>query len=255
MTRLREERGMTLPELLIAMVIGMIVATAAFGLIEFTMKRAGDTGARVEATQRGRAALDFITRQLRSQVCTLATPNPAGMNDDRAIYAATPTSVTFFSDLGDESYRTGNTPKPPEMRQISFENGRLYERRWTGTSTGNDANPSYTFAGYPSTPTQVRLLADNITALDANNGQPVIFRYFLYTDSADPTDPPVLTELPSPASATVAQLTTIARIDIKFQATRVRGKSTDRGRIQLQDSVYSRLADPNNVMNPKPVCV
>jgi prepilin-type N-terminal cleavage/methylation domain-containing protein len=255
MKRLDDERGMTLPEVLVAMVIGMIVAMAAFSLIDFTMKRAGDTAARVEATQRGRAALDFITRQLRSQVCTLATGAPSGMYDDRAIYAISPTSVTFFSDLGDESYRTGNTPSPPELRQLSFENGALYERRWTGTSTGTAANPSYRFDGYPGTPTQTRLLAGDISAADTVSGQPVIFRYWLYTTSADPNNPPALTQELTSTTPTVGELTSIARIDVKFQANRVRGKATDRGRIVLQDSVYSRIADPNNVMNPKPVCV
>jgi hypothetical protein len=47
----------------------MIVSLATFALIETTMKKSGDAAARVEAAQRGRVAMDIITRQLRSQVC------------------------------------------------------------------------------------------------------------------------------------------------------------------------------------------
>ena len=167
MTRLREHDGMTLPEVLTALTIAAIVSIATFALISTVMARSGEVSARVDSTQRARAAMDFITRQLRSQVCVLST-SPATV-DARAVVAATPTSVTFFGDLSDESHRTGNTLKSPELRSITLESGKLVERRWTGVKGGTTNNPTYSYAGYPATPTQKRVLADDISTVDSTS--------------------------------------------------------------------------------------
>ena len=87
MRRVRSQEGFTLTELLIAMTAGMVILLAGFGLLETVLKRTGETQLRVEATQRGRQALDVMTRQLRSQVCLNATTP--------AVAAATANSVTF----------------------------------------------------------------------------------------------------------------------------------------------------------------
>ncbi len=255
MTRLRNHDGMTLPELLVAMVIGMIVSLAAFSLIETTMRRTADTSSRVDTTQRGRVAMDFVTRELRSQVCVQATA-PV-MTDDRAIYAATPTSVTFFSDLSDESFRAGNTIKAPELRSISLETGKLIERRWAGTATGTTLNPTYSYA-YPGAATQSRVLATDISAVDKTaDGQPLIFHYYYYRDGDNnPLTPPTLDgEYDSRTALTAAQATVLTKVEVVFRANPARGKATDRGRVIFRNTVYSRLADPNNLLNPNPVCV
>ena len=115
------------------------------------------------------------------------------MADDRAFYAVTPTSVTFFSDLSDESIKTGNTLRNPELRSISFENGKLIERRWAGTATGTALSPTYSYT-YPATPAQTRVLADDISAVDKTvDGQPLIFHFYYYRDAdSNPATPPVL---------------------------------------------------------------
>jgi prepilin-type N-terminal cleavage/methylation domain-containing protein len=251
MTRLRNHDGMTLPELLVAMVIGMIVSLAAFSLIETTMRRTADTSSRVDTTQRGRVAMDFVTRELRSQVCVQATA-PV-MTDDRAIYAATPTSVTFFSDLSDESFRAGNTIKAPELRSISLETGKLIERRWAGVATGTAALPTYSYAGYPGTPTATRVLIDDASTSEVTTtgAAPLVFRYWVYDTTVAP---PKLIELDTRAGVTVPQATLIAQIDIAFRANRARGKATDRGASVFEDTVFTRIADPNNTTNPSPVC-
>ena len=255
MSRLRDERGVTLPEVLVSVTIAVIISLATFALIETVMRRAGDISARVDSTQRGRSAMDFITRQLRSQVCVQATA-PA-MADDRAFYAVTPTSVTFFSDLSDESIKTGNTLQNPELRSLSFEKGKLIERRWAGTSTGTALSPTYSYT-YPATPARTRVLADDISAVDKTaDGQPLIFHYYYYRDTDnDPSTPPVLDgEYDSRAALTAAQATVITKVEVAFRANPARGKDTDRGRTIFRNTVYSRLADPNNLLNPNPVCV
>jgi type II secretory pathway component PulJ len=252
MSRLREERGITLPEVLVSVAIAMIISLATFALIETVMRRAGDISARVDSTQRGRSAMDFITRQLRSQVCVQATA-PA-MADDRAFYAVTPTSVTFFSDLSDETLAT---PRNPELRSLSFESGKLIERRWAGTATGTALSPKYGYT-WPGAATQTRVLADDISAIDQTiDGQPLIFHFYYYRDGdGDPDTPPTLDgEYDSRTALTAAQATLITKVEVAFRANPARGKATDRGRVIFRNTVYSRLADPNNLLNPNPVCV
>ena len=99
--RLRREDGFTIPELLITISMSMIIALAGFGLLDTSIRRTGETQRRVEATQRGRQALDQMTRQLRSQVCLSATTP--------AMAVASPLSATFYVDLSNHS-------KPVEQR-------------------------------------------------------------------------------------------------------------------------------------------
>ena len=47
----------------------------------------------------------------------------------------------------------------------------------------------------------------------------------------------------------------LTKVEVVFRANPARGKATDRGRVIFRNAVYSRLADPNNLLNPNPVCV
>ena len=73
MTRLRREDGHTLPELLTALGMATVILLATFALLDHVMKRTAETQARVEATQRGRQAMDTMSRALRSSVCLSGT--------------------------------------------------------------------------------------------------------------------------------------------------------------------------------------
>ena len=96
--RLSSERGMTLPEVLVTMVIALVLSLATFALVDVTIRRTGEISQRVDGVQRGRVAMDLMTRQLRSQVCL--GPNAPS---SRSIVAGTATSVTFYVEMGDPS--------------------------------------------------------------------------------------------------------------------------------------------------------
>ena len=68
-SRLTDERGMTLPEVMVTMVIALIMSLATFALVDVTMRQTKEISDRVDGVQRGRVAMDLMTRQLRSQVC------------------------------------------------------------------------------------------------------------------------------------------------------------------------------------------
>jgi type II secretion system protein J len=75
----RSEDGFTLVELLVALLIGTVVLMGAFTVLDSTASVTGTVARRVDSLQRGRTALDLMTRDLRSQVCVgLLTDATAG---------------------------------------------------------------------------------------------------------------------------------------------------------------------------------
>ena len=87
------------------------------------MRRSGEVAARVDAVQRGRTAMDTMTRQLRSQVC-LQNAGIATMVKPRSIESATADSVMFYADMRDTS------------------NVERRRRRRAGTLTGPERAPA-----------------------------------------------------------------------------------------------------------------
>jgi prepilin-type N-terminal cleavage/methylation domain-containing protein len=227
-----DERGMTLVEMMIAMVIAMILSLAAFALIDFTMRRAGEVAGRVDADQRGRVALDQITRQLRSQVCQASgtlpmvatATNPSDAND-----------ASFYVDLTNDSDPT----VAPQLHTLAYQgapNYRIVETDWTATAPSNPrVNPTY--SGTPMT----RVLLTDVLPI----GTTPVFSYYDALGNA-------LTGTLSAATAGK-----VARIDVAFRATpsgaAKTGNADPRGSVDFQDRVTVRLVDPN-ADTPHPQC-
>jgi prepilin-type N-terminal cleavage/methylation domain-containing protein len=227
---LRREDGFTLPEVLIAMVIGLILSIAAFSLVEFTMKRAGDVAARVDTSQRARAAMDQITRQLRSQVCLSTDVNP--------IIAGDGDSVEFYVDFGDQS----DVNVPPERHLLKFDSTAQTITETTYTGKSNGASPPV-FTYDTTKPSRVRTLLTNVTRYNATP----IFQYYGF-NTATPPKP----ELSLGSTINSSNLDQVARIDVTFKALAA-GKTASNASIVLQDEVFAREADPNS-LTPDPAC-
>ena len=122
MSRLRHESGVTLVELMVAMMIGTMTILAVYGVLDTSIKQSTKIAGRVNATQRGRIAMDTITRQLRSQVCYSATVP--------ALVSGTDTAVKFHVDLTDGA-------KPIEQHEIFYNSTArtLTERVWPGVGS------------------------------------------------------------------------------------------------------------------------
>jgi prepilin-type N-terminal cleavage/methylation domain-containing protein len=216
-SRLRNNDGFTLIELMTALVIGTIVIMAAFSLIDHAFVVNGKVASRSEATQRGRAAMDDITRALRSQVC---------VNNQPPVIAATPTSVTFTDDLS-------NGSRAPEKRQLVYDPvaDTLTQSVWTGTNNGGNV----TFAATPTT-TPVVANTDTDPAVTPAGA---VFTYWGIVPNTGGTS---FTSLGSTVPATsVAQ---IARIDVAFVTRPTGAKTTDDRAVNFEDSVTVRSVDP-----------
>lgn len=241
---LRDERGMTLPELLVAIVVGMIVALAAFSLVEVTMRRTGLTSNRIEGTQAGRMAMDTITREVRSQVCVRRSDGTPAMVAPRAVYAATDTSIAFFVDLSDGSQN-------PQLRTLSFENNQLIERDYLGTLDPGTvgATATYTYAGYPGTPSKSKVLLDNVRL----GSFPTYFQYFNYDANTPPQPDNPIVAGPGLDAQTLGS---IAKISVSFTSY-ARNATPEKNKVEpgvtFTDDVFVRSADPNST-TPRPMC-
>lgn len=243
---LSDERGMTLVELLVAIAIAMIVSLGAFGLVETVMRRSGEVGARVDTTQRARAGMDDITRQLRSQVCVVRA-DPSPMTTARSVYTATATSVTFFADTADESWRTGVTSLPlPTLRTLALnDEDEITETVRPGVAdTAHPGLNAVTFAS--ATGERTRTLATDVVV----DGTTPLFRYYAFDTSTPPQPNQELT--PGAGGLTEAQLQQVARIAISFRVLPA-GRDTTRGSTVLHDDITVRSIDPNSSA-PKPTC-
>jgi prepilin-type N-terminal cleavage/methylation domain-containing protein len=226
MTGVRSQAGFTMPEILVAMTIGLATMLAVFAILDTTMKQSNATAGRVNATQRGRIAMDTITRQLRSQVCYSATV-PAlveGSNDH----------VKFHMDLS-------NGSQPIEQREIAFDPtaNTIRERTWAGVGTP---------LAFPAV-TRNRLLLDEVTRATDRDGNTVQFlRYYAYNTATPPR--PIL-ELPTPLSAT--NRARVAQIKIAFTTLPPGTKPSPASSSTLQNEIYVRVADPNDPA-PIPTC-
>jgi Tfp pilus assembly protein PilW len=196
--RLHSEGGFTLPELVITLTITMILSLATFSLIEVVMRRTADTTARIDAVQRGRTAMDLITRDLRSQVCAWSTNTAVAMPTARSLESGSSTSVGVFVDFTDEAQVAGASP-PPSLRTISLTAaGDLTENIRRGTWVPATANRTVLEATGTT-----RTLTGGIAA----PADGIVFRYYQFNNANPPQ--PVL-PLPTNRALTPAELATVA---------------------------------------------
>jgi prepilin-type N-terminal cleavage/methylation domain-containing protein len=212
-----DERGFSLTELLVAMFIGMIILLAAFMLLDRSFSASGQVADRSEALQRGRLAMDLITRQLRSQVC---------VGNTVPIVSGTDNAVTFYADMSD-----GSTPI--KKRTLSYDT--ITDTITESVVPGAGTYPALTFTGAA---TSVPLLTKVDQILDGTpptTPRP-IFRYYGYTvgGTSGALDP-----LSTPLSA--ASLSRVALIKVGFRSFAARTVMNDKDSAVLEDDVYVRV--------------
>ncbi|HEY1273804.1 MAG TPA: prepilin-type N-terminal cleavage/methylation domain-containing protein [Thermoleophilaceae bacterium] len=213
------QSGFTLIELLSGMMIGLIVLMAAFTLIDHATSASEAIANRQDAVQRGRMAMERVTRQLRSQVCLGEETEP--------ITAGDANSVTFFADLSDGS-------KNVQQRVLTFSPTAktITEQSWPGVGT----YPQLTFPGPPNPPNVLLRQAQQVTV----NGVPQpIFRFFAFKVGGVAGD---MEELPVPLSPTDASRTIMVKVSFVALPDRIRPKDLES--TTFFSDVYVRLADP-----------
>jgi hypothetical protein len=209
--RLAAEDGLTLVELLAAMLVGAIVIFAVFGLLDAGVRlqsRAVDT---IDATSRGRLAIDQVTQTLASRICLGAQSSLVDARDDR---------VEFYASLAPESSASRLIV---QRRRLTVTGTTLREEIWTSSPPVAPPNlpPANT-----TTPTSTRVL---LTGIAPTGGTPV-FRYYAFTGT--PARPTLL--LSTPLSS--IDLARVAVVDVGFTA---RGQRTGRSAV-FSNQIFNR---------------
>ncbi len=217
--RLSDERGFSLPELLVAMVIGMIVLLAAFMVLDRSFSASGQIADRTEALQRGRLAMDLITRQLRSQVC---------VGNTAPMVAASDTTASFYADMSDG---TG------AIRRRTLTYNTATDTITESVVVGTGTYPALNFTGAA---TSKPLLTHVEQIMDGATARP-IFRYYGYKIGGAVGE---LETLGSTVSA--ANLKRVAVIRVGFRSFAARPLTKDADSAVLQDEVYVRVAAPSS---------
>jgi prepilin-type N-terminal cleavage/methylation domain-containing protein len=228
--RMGDQRGFTLIELLVSMTVGVVIVGVAFGMLDAVVRTFGTSGDRVDVSQRGRQAMDSVTKTLRSQVCGGTAPDYTP-----SFTSATKNRVVFWSDTGDKQV-DGVTPKGKRVRGLEFDaaTGILYELEFPGT--GQDPN---------ATPVR-RQLTENVAANNGSGSAQGLFRFYAYNvqaanQTASPA-PPLYLELTGAPNLVAADLQRVVRVTIAFTAFPKGGSATDSVAADFTGDFLSRTA-------------
>jgi hypothetical protein len=229
----------------------MVISLATFALVETVMRQSGEASARIDAVQRGRGAMDTVTRQLRSQACLTSDKSPGPT--PRAIEGGTPTSVTFYADMRDVSNKAAAPPAPPagfiagpERRQLSFEQpnpaypGKIVERRWLPRAP--EGGP-YKYADPPL----VREIMTNVIPVAGQQ----VFEYYSFDlrpetlASGEPPAPKLRMPEVHTNPLSIAEAQRVAKITISYRALPSRKVDDLRASTVFSTDVFVRTVDPN----------
>lgn len=200
-TRLRSDAGFTLIEMLMGMTAALAVVFASYAAMSIAANGQLRTTNRIEAAERGRSAMESLTRAVRAQVC-LPTKNAYSSAPQPSVVWATGDTFMFYSAVAPPANSGAATPgstPPPQLRKLEWIQtggslnagdtqaqpvGRIVETVWSPRETV----APYTFPSYPASPAKVTTLATDVEhARDANGNVLPLFRYFGYTITRTPT--------------------------------------------------------------------
>jgi type II secretory pathway component PulJ len=156
MTRLREEGGFTLPELLVAIVLGIIVLGAGVDALVSFLGQSASADKRTNAQDTARLALDQLAIQFRGGMASGPTTQPVEqLSDFSVVFLAPGQSVSL----------TGNPNGLQHVRYCLSNNNTANESLWLQTAPySNSTNrnwPSTLSCPSPSWPTQLQV-ADHL---------------------------------------------------------------------------------------------
>jgi type II secretory pathway pseudopilin PulG len=242
--RLSHEAGFTVIELLMAMTIGIVVLGAAMVLVSRATSLTTTTQNRVDAHQRGRAALESIVSELRSGVCAVPTtgdPQPP-------LISGTGTRVEFYAN-------TAGANAQPQRRVLRYDavTHTIWEDVFQGQSPATDptGKTGQTVLPIPDTARVgvARRVLANVYPPDA--GRPIFtyWSYGLYQTVAPPNAAYKVADKPYEVQPPIQAAADVRRVSEIQVAIRVRPDgiaSTDNNPLDaiLKGAAFARSADP-----------
>jgi Tfp pilus assembly protein PilW len=245
---LRDERGFTLVELLVATLAGIIVTTATSAVVIASVHFSSNFGNRVDANQEGRVAMEKITQALDSScVATgvtplVGTPVPTGMVGGAAS-GSDASDAVFYSSLSDTP-----TIEPNEV-EISLTGTAPSQQLVMYTYANSNAAgtaPPWTFSTTPSPSGGFVLLPDAAQATINGAVQPV-FQYYGYISGTS-----TMSTTPYAVPLSAANAATTAEVTVSFEAlpsNKGANLSATGAGANISDSVVLKLTPASSAPN------
>lgn len=240
--QLSSDDGMTLVEVLVTIVIGMIVLGAALDLMTGGFTSSARVQDRADAASRARLSVDRVTTLLQAQVCN---------GDQSPVVSGDATQVTFNANLGD---REGI----PTRYQLLYSGNRLYERRWPMNPIPNSTTGVYSTAGA----FVQKILAERVEPIQTSSPVAPVFRFFRTDDTVTNEQVEMGVPLTSSAATLVPPLPPndrrrVLRIDLQLRVLPTRnGNTTQAKRVssRLLASAYATSSIDPAKLEKGPQC-
>jgi len=177
--RVRDRRGFTLVETLVAMLTGVIVTGALFAILEYSVRQSARLSAAAQATQASRGAMTHVVDELRS-ACLSSGFTPIIANGESA-KSATPTKLIFVNGYDEKTEKEKEPPAElpasgihKDVIEYNEATRQLTDKTYIATSN----SPTETFEKYtfPANPNSTVRLAENVEPVEKR----AVFEYFKY---------------------------------------------------------------------------
>lgn len=238
---MRDQRGITLIETLVAMITGVVVTGALFSILDFSLNESTRISDVAQATQLGRSTMNRIIDEMHSSCLTAkyapvregSKENKLTLIDGYSKEAEIPTSAT-----------TGTGVHRDEIEYSSAA------RTLTDTyslSTGVESSGEYRWA----TPVKVRI-GENISQSVSESKTQPIFTYYEYAEHASTGNSTsavgTLKEIPlsTGTSLTKAGAAKVASVLVQFNTAPTDNKGTLGRSVDLNSQVTFAFTAPNS---------
>jgi hypothetical protein len=238
LTLLREERGASLIEMLVATVSGVVVMLALFAILNVSLGQTSRVTGRVEADQAGRVAMEKIMLELHSScVAGYISPVEAGSNDKELKFVSESGSQASFSTV--HLHSIALTEAEPEKFVLT---DKAYP------STGSELN--YSELKFSAKPSSADTLLENAGQSEEKSVPVPVFRYYRYYTTEDKgatlgqLDPTPL-KVPLTAEGTEGA-NLVAEVAVRFTSKPREGKVEAGNSADLSDTAVLRLSPSDN---------
>jgi type II secretory pathway component PulJ len=224
---LRDERGTTLVELMVALMAGLVIISALTMVIMTTMHGTARVTARVEATQRARIALVRLMQELHS---ACISPEIAPVKEKSEGNA-----LRFVHQTGTEVQPT------PVLSVVSYSSGTLTQADFAYAS---GTAPNWIFAESASS---TKTLLTKVAPVSPSSS---IFSYYRYSGGTLSTTPQA-----TPLSKTESELTVEVRAALTAEPEKASVVRDAGSGATVQDAATLRLTPPSfNEGSPAKPC-
>lgn len=224
------ERGYTLPELMIGMLMGIIVIIAAMTLLTVANSSSARTAARIDANQQARPVMDRIMDELRSTCLTReSVPILTGSSE---------TTISFLN-------QTGETVSPvPDKHTITYAAGppgTLTERVYAATTQNADGTWNF-----QSSPAMTRVLLTDVAQATVDGATVPVFRYYAYGTNGVLATAPLSAPAGTGLSATDAAKT--VQVTVAFAVNPQNNGTNDvKAEANISSSALLRFGPPSEL--------